>query len=567
MPTAKSHPEVQRWSLAQADIAQIGVLSKQRHASITSSGLRALLPIDQGNEHALYLWEQGLGVTLLSPMGVQVVGDAALSADGTSAVFLGIADGADGASLFVWQEGLGVQEAVARKFAGSWTLQGSPDLRSLILLPQADAALNPSSSSVPNYHGGPLRIRLEPKFEPTTGTMAKEIAATVDELFSGAAETLAARSDAIVTKDAEVHRVEKFRVQPPATADDIDGDGVSDLLVFGGDNELPLWRAQTLGGFDGPSRRQSENGVTTQQFLLGQPRAVPVSGDYNGDGLVDPATFTPNFAPQAGETPFNWFIYLTRRAEQQSGNLGPNSHDIRRLYWGNMDDLAVPADYDGDGRTDPAVFAPKTCVWSILYSGGGLDVAKALLRLDGYGDTVQFGLPGDRPVPADYDGDGKTDLAVVRVMESDQTLRWLIRRSSAAPGAPLLEMKLGRVGDLAIPADYDGDGRADAAVLSRDPQSRGVWTIRTAEGKLDEVSWCDGTGVPFTGDYDGDRRADLGCYFPGSTEPWHILLSSFTSRGRQLFSEKGPARFDSTFTSGTGLPASALLREHQLRVR
>ena len=54
-------------------------------------------------------------------------------------------------------------------------------------------------------------------------------------------------------------------------------------------------------------------------------------------------------------------------------------------------------------KADVAVFRPSTNTWFISKSSGGTDI-------------IGFGAAGDKPVPADYDGDRKADIAIFRPM-------------------------------------------------------------------------------------------------------------------------------------------------------
>ena len=67
---------------------------------------------------------------------------------------------------------------------------------------------------------------------------------------------------------------------------------------------------------------------------------------------------------------------------------GSNYLTTAAYQFGLDGDIPVPGDYDGDRRTDIAVYRPASGMWYILTSTSGYTSAM----------SFQWGLPGDIPI-------------------------------------------------------------------------------------------------------------------------------------------------------------------------
>jgi choice-of-anchor C domain-containing protein len=185
--------------------------------------------------------------------------------------------------------------------------------------------------------------------------------------------------------------------------------------------------------------------------------------------------------------------------------------------FGESGDLLVPADYNGDGRDDVAVYRPSNGMWYISTRG-----------------NFHFGEDGDIPVPGDYNGDGWDDIAVYR--PSNGT--WYISTRG--------NFVYGQNGDVPVRADYNGDGRDDIAVFR---PSNGTWYISTRGNFV----YGENGDIPLPGDYNGDGWADMAVFRP-SIGMWYI-----STRGNFLFGEESDAPVPGDY-NGDGFDDIAVYR-------
>ncbi|AFD08490.1 FG-GAP repeat domain-containing protein [Solitalea canadensis] len=222
----------------------------------------------------------------------------------------------------------------------------------------------------------------------------------------------------------------------------------------------------------------------------------PITGPLNVEVRCTYTTYDPNIEP-------NPKPHTIKGGFCQIDVLSFYPSTIRSFpnYGSSSDAIAVPADYDGDGKTDLSI-KDKAGVWYIDYASNGFGNWDS--SFSGYGTSV-----GAVPVPEDYDGDGKADLSI----KDSNTGIWYI--DYASNGFGRFDVSYGGYGssstDIPCPADYDGDGKADLSIRN----GQGKWNIDYASngfGKWD-INYSNygftGQEFPVPADYDGDGKADL----------------------------------------------------------
>jgi subtilisin-like proprotein convertase family protein len=223
--------------------------------------------------------------------------------------------------------------------------------------------------------------------------------------------------------------------------------------------------------------------ISAASLTLVGSSGVPVPdalGDYDGDGTTDYAVLR-NAGGINGQ--ITWWI-------------SHNSTGIPRSQaWGIASDTFIPADFDGDGKDDIAVWRP------------GIQSAFYIIRSQTNTlDTINFGTQSDNPsVVGDYNNDGFDDVAVYRPGATPGAQSFFY----VSYGGVLYRQAWGVNGDIPAPGDYDGDGRMDFAI-QRGQSGLGVFYIRYTVAQPDTVTTFGlASDIVVPGNYDSDTKTDL----------------------------------------------------------
>lgn len=314
---------------------------------------------------------------------------------------------------------------------------------------------------------------------------------------------------------------------------DFNGDGIADLVampVSGTSGTVTVLLGQTNGTFVTKS-------VTVP--LLSHPLGIAVA-DFNGDGKADIAALSADYTPDTT---------VATLLGNGDGTFQPGaSTDIGQSFSAamNADQMFAAGDFDGDGKADLVIAGATTVdAFEVLMSkGDGSFTVEPPVALGANYDSVSISV-----ATADFDGDGKADIAVLNdnivgiyLRKGDGTFTSHVQLDSGAETVPdWLALAVG---------DFNGDGQPDVATVNSDSDLVSlaiVQRIHSASATVSNVS-IPGSGTHnLLASYEGDGT------FGASTSDTIPLTASPVTTKLTLSSSAGLS------TSGTTLVLTATL--------
>src|ERR1035437_8960018 len=213
-----------------------------------------------------------------------------------------------------------------------------------------------------------------------------------------------------------------------------------------------------------------------RQFGLNLDR--PVAGDWFGTGVISLGVFRcpANDRPAGGEC--GWYIDANNNGNADSIAAGDPVWHFGLADSATTHDEPIVGDWTGDGISKigvmrcPLVGQPGVCTWYL--DVGNKHASDSTVR------TIQFGLPGDKPVANNWNGGGNVDqIGVFRcplggtpLAPIAGTCSWLVDSNGTAATTQLpgtTYPTFGLTGDIPIVGNWFGTGRKRIGVFRGGP--------------------------------------------------------------------------------------------------
>jgi len=229
---------------------------------------------------------------------------------------------------------------------------------------------------------------------------------------------------------------------------DLNGDGHLDVAASMGSGAIDVF----AGKGDGTLRPLGQYATSVRTYGL-------AFADLNGDGSPDLVATNLTLSP---------VMYGRGQIAVLINQGGGKLADQVAYPAGNGTNALAVGDLDGDGHLDVAVANDLDGTIGVFHNAGD-GTFGAQVPYD-IGPTSSFvNEPGGMAgvVAADFDGDGRLDLATARTFEGDSTIEVLLNAGDGTFRAAVPSAGSPDSPEAIAAADFDGDGRADLAITGQ----------------------------------------------------------------------------------------------------
>ncbi|GID29727.1 uncharacterized protein DUF1080 [Paractinoplanes brasiliensis] len=280
-------------------------------------------------------------------------------------------------------------------------------------------------------------------------------------------------------------------------------------------------------------------------------RTRPISGDFDGNGTTDVAAFY-NYGSGLSRLFLFRGVTGTGVAPVQVWSSAAGGWDSNRMK-------AVPGDFDGDGKTEIAAYYNYDNSLTRLWLFDNIDTGTTARQVWDSG-VGAWDWNRMKAVPGDFDGDGKTEIAAYYASDGALT-RLFLFRDVAGSTVPVTQVWDSGAGAwegsrlTPLPGDFDGDGRTDIAAfydygnahtrLFRFTDVATAASVAQAwEGGPN--NWNAAKAKAVTGDFDGNGKSDLAAFYDygnSQIKLWRFTAVDATAQPAQAW-DSGPGAWE-----------------------